>query len=59
MSIIIYTRSREVGRALGNFMIAETPTVGRAIIHHRIVVVDPLNPVNCMIAFGSRGKSLP
>jgi phosphatidylserine/phosphatidylglycerophosphate/cardiolipin synthase-like enzyme len=43
----------EIGRKLGNFKIDETLTVGRAIIHDKIVVIDPLDPVNCVVAFGS------
>jgi phosphatidylserine/phosphatidylglycerophosphate/cardiolipin synthase-like enzyme len=44
---------KEIGRALGDFQIDETLTVGRAIIHDKVLVVDPLDPVNCMVAFGS------
>ncbi|WP_247510571.1 phospholipase D-like domain-containing protein [Bradyrhizobium sp. 157] len=28
-------------------------TVGRAIIHDKILVIDPLDPDNCVVAFGS------
>ena len=44
---------KEIGRQLGNFKIDETLTVGKAIIHDKIIVVDPLDPVNCVVAFGS------
>ena len=44
---------KEIGRQLGNFHVDETLTVGRAIIHDKIVVIDPLDPVNCVVAFGS------
>ncbi len=43
----------EIGRDLGNFRIDEKLTVGRAIIHDKIVVVDPLDPEACVVAFGS------
>jgi len=44
---------KEIGRQLGNFKIDETLTVGRAIIHDKIVVIDPLDPEECVVAFGS------
>jgi phosphatidylserine/phosphatidylglycerophosphate/cardiolipin synthase-like enzyme len=44
---------KEIGRPLGDFQIDETLTVGRAIIHDKVMVVDPLDPVNCVVAFGS------
>lgn len=44
---------KKIGRELGDFIIDETLTVGRAIIHDKIVVIDPLDPVNCVVAFGS------
>ncbi len=44
---------KEIGRQLGDFKIDETLTVGRAIIHDKIVVIDPLDPENCVVAFGS------
>ncbi|MEO8675623.1 MAG: phospholipase D-like domain-containing protein [Casimicrobiaceae bacterium] len=44
---------KEIGRQLGDFKIDETLTVGRAIIHDKVIVVDPLDPVNCVVAFGS------
>jgi len=44
---------REIGRELGDFRLAETLTVGRAIIHDKVLVIDPLDPDNCVVAFGS------
>jgi phosphatidylserine/phosphatidylglycerophosphate/cardiolipin synthase-like enzyme len=44
---------KEIGRQLGDFQIDETLTVGRAIIHDKVVVTDPMDPKRCMVAFGS------
>jgi len=44
---------REIGRPLGNFQFDEQLTTGRAIIHDKILVLDPTDPVNCTVAFGS------
>lgn len=44
---------KEIGRPLGDFEIHEKLTAGRAIIHDKILVLDPTDPVNCVIAFGS------
>lgn len=44
---------KEIGRQLGDFQIDETLTAGRAIIHDKVLVIDPLDPVNCVVAFGS------
>ncbi|MEP7157707.1 MAG: phospholipase D-like domain-containing protein [Betaproteobacteria bacterium] len=44
---------KEIGRELGNFQLDEKLTVGRAIIHDKILVLDPMDPVNCTVAFGS------
>ncbi|URD35160.1 phospholipase D-like domain-containing protein [Methylobacterium tardum] len=44
---------REIGRQLGDFQIDEKLTVGRAIIHDKVVVIDPLDPDRCAVAFGS------
>ena len=44
---------KEIGRELGDFQLAETLTVGRAIIHDKILVLDPLDPDHCVVAFGS------
>jgi len=44
---------REIGRPLGDFQFREKLTVGRAIIHDKILVLDPTDPVNCTVAFGS------
>jgi phosphatidylserine/phosphatidylglycerophosphate/cardiolipin synthase-like enzyme len=44
---------KEIGRPLGDFHFDEKLTVGRAIIHDKLIVVDPLDPVHCVVAFGS------
>jgi len=44
---------RELLRDIGDFKLAETLTVGKAIIHDKILVLDPMDPVNCVVAFGS------
>ena len=44
---------REIGRAVGDFTSSETLTLGRAIIHDKVLVIDPLDPENCVVAFGS------
>jgi phosphatidylserine/phosphatidylglycerophosphate/cardiolipin synthase-like enzyme len=44
---------KEIGRELGDFRLAEKLTVGRAIIHDKILVLDPHDPNNCVVALGS------
>ena len=44
---------REIGRPLGDFQFDEMLTVGRAIIHDKVLVLDPLDPQRCLVAFGS------
>lgn len=44
---------KELGREIGDFQTSETLTLGKAIIHDKILVIDPLDPMNCMVAFGS------
>jgi phosphatidylserine/phosphatidylglycerophosphate/cardiolipin synthase-like enzyme len=44
---------REIRRQIGDFSNEETLTLGKAIIHDKIMVVDPLDPVRCVVAFGS------
>jgi phosphatidylserine/phosphatidylglycerophosphate/cardiolipin synthase-like enzyme len=44
---------KEIGRQLGDFELDEPLTVGRAIIHDKVLVIDPLDPANCVVAFGS------
>jgi phosphatidylserine/phosphatidylglycerophosphate/cardiolipin synthase-like enzyme len=44
---------KEIGRELGDFQNDETLTVGRAIIHDKLLVIDPLDPAHCVVAFGS------
>lgn len=44
---------KEIGRALGDFVLDETLTVGRAIIHDKVLVIDPHDPEHCVVAFGS------
>jgi phosphatidylserine/phosphatidylglycerophosphate/cardiolipin synthase-like enzyme len=41
------------GRQIGNFVNKEILTLGKAIIHDKIIVIDPLDPVKCVVAFGS------
>lgn len=38
---------------IGAFEKQETSTVGRAIIHDKIVVIDPLSDTDCTVIFGS------
>lgn len=44
---------KEIGRQLGNFQFDEKLTVGRAIIHDKILVIDPMDPESCVVVFGS------
>lgn len=44
---------KEIGRAVGDFKNDETLTLGRAIIHDKILVIDPMDPDKCAVAFGS------
>lgn len=44
---------KEIGKPLGDFQFDEKLTVGRAIIHDKILVLDPTDPVHCTVAFGS------
>ncbi|HEX6371133.1 MAG TPA: phospholipase D-like domain-containing protein [Longimicrobium sp.] len=44
---------REIGRAVGDFKNDETLTLGRAIIHDKVLVIDPMDPDRCVVAFGS------
>jgi phosphatidylserine/phosphatidylglycerophosphate/cardiolipin synthase-like enzyme len=44
---------KEIGRAVGDFMNDETLTLGRAIIHDKVLVIDPMDPEKCVVAFGS------
>jgi phosphatidylserine/phosphatidylglycerophosphate/cardiolipin synthase-like enzyme len=44
---------KDIGRELGNFVTKEILTVGKAIIHDKIVVIDPLDEKNCVVGFGS------
>ena len=44
---------KEIRRPLGDFQNDEKLTVGRAIIHDKVVVTDPMDPEHCMVAFGS------
>ena len=43
---------KEIGRAVGDFKNNETPTLGRAIIHDRILGIDTMDPEKCVVAFG-------
>ncbi|MDP3737500.1 MAG: phospholipase D-like domain-containing protein [Hyphomonadaceae bacterium] len=44
---------REIGRDLGDFQLEETLTTGKAIIHDKVLVIDPQDPERCVVAFGS------
>ena len=46
---------KEIHRQLGDFRVDEKLTApgGKAIIHDKILVIDPLDPENCVVAFGS------
>jgi len=44
---------KEIGKPLGDFSFDEKLTVGRAIIHDKILVLDPTDPEHCSVAFGS------
>jgi phosphatidylserine/phosphatidylglycerophosphate/cardiolipin synthase-like enzyme len=45
---------KEIHRELGDFLIDEKLTApgGKAIIHDKILVIDPLDSDNCVVAFG-------
>lgn len=42
-----------IGRKLGNFRLDERLKTGVAIIHDKILVIDPQDPSACVVAFGS------
>ena len=44
---------KSIGRQLGDFQLDETLAAEKAIIHDKILVVDPMDPVGCVVAFGS------
>lgn len=44
---------RKLVQELGDFEFAETLTLGKAIIHDKVLVIDPMDPDNCVVAFGS------
>lgn len=44
---------KDIGRQLGDFVNDEILSAGKAIIHDKILVIDPLDPENCLVAFGS------
>ncbi|TRB50883.1 hypothetical protein EXN69_30080 [Rhizobium rhizogenes] len=44
---------RAIEREIGDFLNDETLSLGTAIIHDKLLVIDPLDPVNCVVAFGS------
>ncbi|WSG77199.1 phospholipase D-like domain-containing protein (plasmid) [Rhizobium beringeri] len=44
---------RAIEREIGDFLNDETLSLGTAIIHDKLLVIDPLDPVNCAVAFGS------
>ncbi len=47
---------KDIGRDLGDFVEKEILTAGKAIIHDKILVIDPLDPENCVVAFGSHNQ---
>ena len=44
---------KEIGRPIGDFKFDERLAAEHAIIHDKILVVDPLDPDRCVVAFGS------
>jgi len=44
---------RQIGRELGDFRFGERLAAEKAIIHDKILVIDPLDPEACVVAFGS------
>jgi len=44
---------REIDREIGDFKADEKLTLGRAIIHDKLLVIDPHDPQRCVVAFGS------
>jgi hypothetical protein len=49
----------EIGHPLGDFQFDEKLTAGKAIIHDKILVVDPMDRDRCVVAFGSHNGSAP
>lgn len=44
---------KEIGKELGDFQIKERLAAEKAIIHDKILVIDPMHPTDCVVAFGS------
>ena len=44
---------KQIGRELGEFRFGERLAAEKAIIHDKILVIDPLDPERCVVAFGS------
>lgn len=44
---------REIGREIGDFETVEMLTLGRAIIHDKVLVIDPHDKQRCVVVFGS------
>jgi phosphatidylserine/phosphatidylglycerophosphate/cardiolipin synthase-like enzyme len=44
---------KQIGGELGNFRFGERLAAEKAIIHDKILVIDPLDPDTCVVAFGS------
>jgi phosphatidylserine/phosphatidylglycerophosphate/cardiolipin synthase-like enzyme len=44
---------KKIVQDLGDFQFAEILTTGKAIIHDKVMVIDPMDPENCVVAFGS------
>lgn len=55
VSVVLATAltDKSIGRQLGDFQLKETLTAEKAIIHDKILVIDPMDPVKCVVAFGS------
>jgi phosphatidylserine/phosphatidylglycerophosphate/cardiolipin synthase-like enzyme len=44
---------KEISRPIGDFKLGERLAAEHAIVHDKVLVVDPLDAVNCVVAFGS------
>jgi phosphatidylserine/phosphatidylglycerophosphate/cardiolipin synthase-like enzyme len=42
-----------IGHEIGDFSFDERLAAEKAVIHDKILVIDPMDPVNCIVAFGS------
>jgi phosphatidylserine/phosphatidylglycerophosphate/cardiolipin synthase-like enzyme len=55
VSVVLATAltDKSIGHDLGDFHIDETLAAEHAIIHDKILVLDPMDPERCVVAFGS------